>query len=425
MRLTKSHVVSGVLALALLGATATAWYYAAQARTPAQIAEESEPPEDSVITVRVDQGQLLDVHTLKGELERAGDVDVQAPGSVDGAEVVLASKLPLAVGDDVNAGTVLIEVSGRPMIAMPGSIPAYRDLVEGESEGPDVKQLQNALSWIYGTPATGTFDSRTAQDLRKLYEARGYKPLYKTEEVIDNPPPSNGGGDDDEDDAGTFQEPTTREIKKLMLPASEIVFLESLPMQVGKINAKLSAPLGDGKVMTLVSGDWSLAVQLKDEEASEFQKLGESIELEFGSGPLSGTVPATPELEQREVEDDSGGRWGYDEGGTTQKYFAVFTFDEGDVDADALVPGAEQQITLVRARSAEDALIVPLSALWTDADGKTLLTVLDGEGADMTERHVQVEVKLRHEGRGVVEVVDGELKPRDKVVVAWRDRGGR
>ncbi|GAB3992795.1 hypothetical protein GCM10029992_02820 [Glycomyces albus] len=85
------------------------------------------------------------------------------------------------------------------------------------------------------------------------------------------------------------------------------------------------------------------------------------------------------------------------------------------------MPGTEQEVVLVRARSAEDALIVPLSALWTDSQDRTMLTVLEGE--DETERHVEVTVTLRHEGRGVVEPVEGELSAGDKVVVAWRDRG--
>jgi hypothetical protein len=49
-----------------------------------------------------------------------------------------------------------------------------------------------------------------------------------------------------------------------------------------------------------------------------------------------------------------------------------------------------------------------------------MVTVLDEENK---ERHVEVAVPLRHDGRGVVEPVEGELAEGDEVVIAWRDRG--
>lgn len=416
MRLKKSHVLSGVLAVALLGATATAWYFAAQARTPAQRAEETEEPEDSVIAVRVEEGQLVDTMEFTAVLDRTGDFAVPAPAAPEGIEVALASKLPLETGDEVNAGTVLLEVSGRPMIALPGDVPAYRDLTEGDS-GPDVEQLQKALSWIYGTPVTGDFDSRTASDLEKLYDNLGYE--VPTTEAPD------GGGGTEGDAGGGFEGDEDAHgqadtVERVRLPASEAVFLPELPMQVGEIKARQSAPV-EGTVMTLVSGDWKLEAQLDDTEAAELGKYGEDAELEYGPGPLEGSEVAVPELEVREVEEEAD-EWTGEPGGTVEQTFAVFAFDEEGVEgAGDLVPGTEQTVVLVRARSAEDALIVPLSALWTDSNGKTMLTVLEGE--EEAEVHLEVEVTLRHEGRGVVVPVEGELSERDKVVVAWRDRG--
>lgn len=424
MRLTKSHVLSGVLALALLGATATAWYFAAQARTPAQRAEDTEEPEDSVIAVRVEEGQLVDTMEFTAVLDRTGDFPVPAPAAPEGIEIALASKLPLEPGDEVNAGTVLLEVSGRPMIALPGDVPAYRDLVEGDS-GPDVEQLQKALSWIYGTPVTGEFDSRTAADVEKLYDNLGYEAPV-TETAADGP--GGGGdaaGDGAGDEAGGFEDAEGAHgqadtVERVRFPAAEAVFLPELPMQVGEVKAQQSAPV-EGTVMTLVSGDWKLEAELSDAEAAELGKYGEDAELEYGSGPLQGAEVAAPELEVREVEGEADD-WTGEPGAPVEKTFAVFAFDEEGVEgADELVPGTEQSVVLIRARSAEDALIVPLSALWTDSGGKTMLTVLEDDGA--TEVHIEVEVTLRHEGRGVVVPVAGELSERDKVVVAWRDRG--
>lgn len=428
MRLTKSHVVSGVLALALLGATGTAWYFAAQARTPAQRAEETEEPEDSVITVRVDQDQLIDTLEFEAVLDRTGDFSVPAPAAPEGIETALASDIPLEVGDEVKAGTVLLEVSGRPMIVLEGDVPAYRDLQEGDT-GPDVEQLQLALQQLYGTPKTGTFDSRTASDLKKLYDHAGYD-HPAIEETVD------GGGTEGEtedgtetetgDGAGAGDENTggaqTSTVERVMLPASEIVFLPDLPMQVGKINAKQSAPLtAEEPVMVLASGDWKLEAKLDEETASELSKLGGDAELEYGSGPLEGQGVGAFELDVREEQSEDEGML-EGEAQTVEVTYAVFEFDAEKVEGlDDLAPGEEQEVTLIRARSAEDALIVPLSALWTDAEDRTMLTVLGGE--DGKERHVEVDVTLRHDGRGVVVPVEGELAAGDEVVIAWRDRG--
>ncbi|MDA1358559.1 hypothetical protein O1R50_02935 [Glycomyces luteolus] len=426
MRLKKSHVVSGVLALALLGATGTAWYFALQARTPAQRAEETAEPEDSVITVRVDQDQLIDTLEFDAVLDRTGDFPVPAPAAPEGIETALASKLPLKVGDEVKAGTVLLEVSGRPMIALEGDVPAYRDLKEGDT-GPDVEQLQLALQQIYGTPKTGTFDARTVSDVKKLYDHAGYDHATTSEEVPDETTegeeevPPGGEGDEEAENTGGGQATT---VERVIVPSSEVVFLPDLPMQVGKINAKQSAPVGtEEPVMVLASGDWKLEAKLDEEVASELSKLGGDAELEFGDGPMEGQEVGAFELETREEAPEEGGDFyeGEGEPEPVEVTYAVFEFDADKIEGiEDLAPGEEQEVTLVRARSAEDALIVPLSALWTDAEDRTMLTVVDGE--DQKERHVEVNVTLRHEGRGVVEAVDGELAKDDEVVIAWRDR---
>ncbi|RRR97651.1 efflux RND transporter periplasmic adaptor subunit [Glycomyces terrestris] len=422
MRLTKSHVVSGVLALALLGATATAWYFAAQARTPAQRAEETEEPDDSIITVPVDQEQLVDTIDFDAVLDRTGDFNVPAPSAPEGIETALASDIPVEVGDEVKAGTVLLEVSGRPMIALEGEVPAYRDLTEGDT-GPDVEQLQLALQQIYGTPKTGTFDARTVADLKKLYDHAGYDHATTTEEVESEEPEGEGDtgagdeGAEGDENTGGAQVDT---VERVVLPASEVVFLPDLPMQVSKINAQQSAPVtADQPVMVLASGDWKLEAKLDEETATELSKLGDDAELEYGDGPMEGQEVGGWDLEVREEAGETD-EWTGEEGEPVEVTYAVFEFDAEAIEGlEDLAPGEEQEVTLVRARSAEDALIVPLSALWTDSDDRTMITVL---GEDGEERHVEVDVTLRHEGRGVVVPVEGELAVGDEVVIAWRDR---
>jgi hypothetical protein len=286
-----------------------------------------------------------------------------------------------------------------------------------------VEQLQLALQQIYGTPKTGKFDARTIADVKKLYDHAGYDHATTSEEVPDetlegdDEAPPAGEGDEGENTGGG--QATT--VERVIVPASEVVFLPDLPMQVSKINAKQSAPVGtDAPVMVLASGDWKLEAELDEKAASELSKLGGDAELEFGDGPMEGQEVGAFELETREEEGERD-EWSGEEGQPVEVAYAVFEFDAEKIEGiDDLAPGEEQEVTLILARSAEDALIVPLSALWTDAEDRTMLTVVVGE--DEKERHVEVEVTLRHEGRGVVQPVEGELAKDDEVVIAWRDR---
>lgn len=403
MHIRKSHVISGALALLLVGATATAWYYASQARTPEQIAEDTEPPDDSIITVAVEEGQLLDEFVVAGIAQRTGDIAINvAAGDAAEGEVAITSDLPLEVGDDVDNGTVLMEVSGRPLIALEGDIPAYRDLIEGESEGPDVEQLQEALQGIYGTPVTGRFDERTASDIRQLYDGRGYSAPTTTP----GGPPNMGDGHDD----GITPEESSGDVTTL--PASEVAFVPEFPVQVGEIEANLAAPLPeDGEAMVLVGGTWQVEAELTEEELQDLRALDDDAELIYGAGPLQDGEISGFELEERENEGDE-----FSEG--TVDNFAVFEFD--DEDLENATPGESQSVRVIRARSDENALTAPLSAVWTNSDDKTLVTVR--ESAD-DERHVEVDVILQHEGTGVLEPVDGELAAGDDVIIAFRDRG--
>jgi peptidoglycan hydrolase-like protein with peptidoglycan-binding domain len=98
-------------------------------------------------------------------------VEFSPASSVDVAAVV--TKLPTSVGQTVNTGSVLVEVSDRPVIYLTGQIPLLRDLRLGD-RGSDVRRLQESLSAWGAPPADGEFGAGTARALRALYEAAGY-----------------------------------------------------------------------------------------------------------------------------------------------------------------------------------------------------------------------------------------------------------
>ncbi|WP_370377075.1 peptidoglycan-binding protein [Catenulispora sp. GAS73] len=150
--------------------------------SPAQQAAETKPPKPAVLTAPVVKKVLTDTVTTRGTVGAGGDITVSpvASGgggsSAGGAVSLVASKLYAKAGDQIRAGQVLIEVSGRPIIALSGAVPAYRDLKPG-MDGPDVAQLQAALKQLGHDSAPDTlghFGDGTKSALTDLYTALGY-----------------------------------------------------------------------------------------------------------------------------------------------------------------------------------------------------------------------------------------------------------
>lgn len=149
-------------------------------KSPAQAAADSAPPPADVLTAPVDKRVLRSSVILRGTVVAGQSLDVTpvAAGAGDGGTTPTVTKTPLKAGDAVLAGKPLIEVSGRPVIALPGALPVYRDLKPG-AEGDDVTQLQRALAGLgHGTAPdpSGTYGPGTKGAVSKLYASLGYDP---------------------------------------------------------------------------------------------------------------------------------------------------------------------------------------------------------------------------------------------------------
>ena len=106
-------------------------------------------------------------------------------GGEEGAAARHAAPQVKEVGATVDPATVVLEVAGRPVIALPGDLPTYRTLRAGVS-GPDVQQLKAALRAVGidgGDPGGATYDSTTAAGVRALYQKVGYESPTGGEEV--------------------------------------------------------------------------------------------------------------------------------------------------------------------------------------------------------------------------------------------------
>ncbi|MET9463424.1 peptidoglycan-binding domain-containing protein [Streptomyces sp. NPDC006544] len=173
-------VVGGAALMAVGGLLTTTWV-----RSPAQVVADTAPPAQGALTAEVERRVLAETVVMRGTVVADQSVSVspqgiRTPGSDGaGAGAAVVTKLPLKAGDPVRAGQLLAEVSGRPVFALHGGLPMYRDLKPGAT-GDDVAQLQQALRELghdTGADATGVFGSGTKAALAARYHAVGYAPL--------------------------------------------------------------------------------------------------------------------------------------------------------------------------------------------------------------------------------------------------------
>jgi hypothetical protein len=82
------------------------------------------------------------------------------------------------VGRVIKPGGVLYRVDGAPVILFNGTLPAYRDLSEADTDGPDIEQLKRNLRALGFDPdhqmtIDQTFDAATAAAVERWQESLG------------------------------------------------------------------------------------------------------------------------------------------------------------------------------------------------------------------------------------------------------------
>ncbi|MFD4372612.1 peptidoglycan-binding protein [Streptomyces sp. NPDC058486] len=298
-------------------------------KSPAQAAAEAGPPPMDVLVARVEKRVLKDTVIVRGTATAAQTVQVAPVMSAEGAGSPVVTKTPVAVGDRITAGRVLLEVSGRPVFALRGKLPVYRDLKPGAT-GEDVEQLQEALAQRghgTGPDPKGTFGAGTKTALTAFYASIGYDPLpaladggasvtsaeeavtgaeraledavatrdaarEAAREATEAPPvpedgggtapgkgnPSGSGGAEGSAAAERSVQRAREDLAKAvtalskaravtgpMLPAGEVVFLEGFPARVDTLGARTGSPVS-GPVMTVSAGALVVRAQLQEHQ---------------------------------------------------------------------------------------------------------------------------------------------------------------
>ncbi|MEU1747659.1 hypothetical protein [Micromonospora arida] len=397
----RNAVTTAAIMVAVVAATLSVWAVASRARTPAQRAAEAAPPPPSVLTAVVEEGPLSDEFTLEGTLTRQSRASVQGPVVAIGRSVV--TDLPVKEGSRVGNRQLVAVVSGRPLIALQGRFASYRDLRLGD-EGPDVRQLRLAL----GLRSDDVYDRATAASVARLYRDVGYPaPLATT--PTESAPADSAPADSTPATAkpGAPTPPAPKPpatVRGGLLPMGEVAFLPTLPATVVDVTAGVGDK-GDKSLLTLASGGWQVVATLSEDDRANLRGLPTGTSMSISEGPAEGKKITLAGV--KEVKADEEGKPAY-----------AATFKISATSGADLTDGIPVSVRIVRRQSPREAVVVPVSALWTKVGGQTEVHI----ESDGRRTVVPVEVLFVVDGRAAV-TGPAELTGGVEVTVGSRNGG--
>jgi peptidoglycan hydrolase-like protein with peptidoglycan-binding domain len=421
-------------------------------RSPAQIAADAAPPPPSVLTATVSSRVLKQTVIIRGTVSASQTVSVagSAPAGDNAGGKPVVTRVAVRAGAAVSPGQVLVEVSGRPIFALSGTVPAYRDLRPGTSGG-DVLQLQRALGALglsVRGDAQGVYGSGTKAAVRQFYTRAGYDPVTADPDedtqieaardavtgrqrdlrsarqaLVQAASPATGSHSADlqalRDQVTYAQQDLSRASTALRrvlatsgptVPASELVFVPGLPARVESVAAVVGHD-ASGDLLRLSAGALLVRCQLQPDQVDQV-KPGQRAEIlaetlrTTATGRVQ-TVSDTPSAKQDggtdQPEDSSDGAPGLS---------AMTVLPDRPLDGK--LAGQDVRVTIEAASSGSPVLAVPAAAISSQTDGRTTVTVLDRDGG---QRRVEVRPGMSGDGYVQVEAVLGQLHPDDRVVV--------
>ncbi|MCX4724261.1 peptidoglycan-binding protein [Streptomyces sp. NBC_01306] len=467
-----------VAAVALVGAGG--WFAGSRMQSPADAAAAHQPPKARPVTVTVERRSLTASVVAQGSVGFGSPRKVTLAGLVGSPDSGSGSGNP-GVGDDVaqrvtkapaagvelKEGDVLMQVSGRPVLVLRGTVPMYRTLGPGAS-GDDVRQLQQALTRLGFNPgpANGTYGQSDAAAVSRWYKSKGYRAMEPT--VADkqqlgtleaavttaqqallaaqNPGGgskgtggsegtggSKGTGSGSGGGAGAGGDTAKLQLKSAQqqldaadaalsafqagygtkVPAGEVVFLPDLPARLDKATAK-TGDTPSGPVATVTSSKVVVQAVVPAQDAKLLHK-GMRARVETTDGTtVDGEVVALADDVPKDDSTDAGKQQGTSDGGSEGTSAPVPV--QISVPAGKLTKNATEsaKVTIEVGSSDGKVLTVPVAALHTSADEKARVQVLrGGKVVDLP-----VEAGLSADGQVEVTPASGvALKAGDQVVV--------
>lgn len=415
-------VVVGCLVCTVAGAGAATFI-----RSPAQAAAETVAPRPDVLTAPVVRKVLAQSVVTRGKVTASQRVDITAVGAGKDVGRTVVTKVKVRAGQELRAGQVLVEISGRPVVLLQGAVPAYRDLMPGMT-GEDVSQLQRALAGVgypSGGDVPGVFGPGTGQAVTRFYRAIGYAPAVSEVPQASAPrttadarpgadaeagPGADGGtvpgaGAAPGTGAGAAagQETTT---PVSVVPLAEVAFVSSAPARADTVTAKVGDD-ASGTLLSVTSGPLVVNGTVASYEKG-LVRPGQRVQVlsEVTGEQAAATVVSVADSPTKAQDGDEG------QNGET---YALRIKSAKKLPAD--LNGADVRLTIVAASSRDKVLAVPASAISAGADGLTGVTVRTGG------REHRVAVRVGMTGDGYVQITPekpARITEGDLVVVGVR-----
>jgi peptidoglycan hydrolase-like protein with peptidoglycan-binding domain len=319
-------------------------------------------------TVAVKKGELSAMVSLDGILTYRARSDGSPYSAINRAGGIY-TELP-DEGDKVDCGDVFYRVDDDPVLLLCGTVPAYRDLDDGD-RGKDVRQLNRNLHQLgYDAdagvdPGDSDFTWETEEALKKLQRDKGL------------------------DETGA-------------LDIADAVFLPD-SVRIAKVTGELGGSASSGAQVALATSD-TLEVQVDLEASQQGQvKEGDRAQITLPDNKsVTGRVDRLGRVAQASAGSNA------DAGGATipayiglDKPKQASGLDQAPVQVDITTKGVK------------DALSVPVTALVGKSGGGYAVEVVRADGQ---RELVAVELGLFDTAAGRVEV-DGDVAEGDQVVV--------
>lgn len=349
--------------------------------TPAQQAARARPPAASVLTAPLVLTHARTTVVLRGTLTDGGAISVGAPGDLSG-DLAVVTAVATAPGAQVDDGSLIAAVAGRPVFALKGRVPAYSTMSYGSS-GVEVSELQTALEaggFSVGSDTAGTYGAGTAAAVAALYQRAGYAP-------VSAPGPAANPG----------AKHKARPVQYATVPLGEVMFTSSLPVTVVSV-AHLGQTISSTKPLAKL-GSGRLSFQATtDANTASLLRVGASGR---ATSDLSNGWFAIRLRAMRPGVGPGGGPG------------SKLTFAPVHPAAAVAYVGQNMALHVSTGQAGGLQWVVPVSAVITDATGGSSVTVLHGS------RQVSVPVRagLAFAGREVVRPINGGLTAGDQVVI--------
>lgn len=388
-RLVRRALIVGVPVTALVAG----WLLALAFVSPSQVAANTEPPADVPLWATVTTEHLKSTIMASGQVQSEGLSAVDLT-RLDGRSVTAAY---IELGDMIAPGAPVLELNGRPLLAMPGHFQYYRDIGEGMS-GPDVKQLQQALNSA-GAELTvdGVCGTDTLKALGSVYERAGYEPstvLVESQQSKAKAESSGGGGSGDHQPDDDVEGAVQRTRKAIVMVMDEVAVVP--PGNLSVVDTPTYGDvIGDDAMLNVASGGTHVVI-LETAIPGEVN-IGDPADVLVNGATVHSDVSRETEITV--------------DGEATSAYIVDLpdgTFEPGE-QMDTAV-----SVVITVEDLGEEHLVVPAAAVSYGDGGSASIGVLNSDGSTVI---VPVSVISTIEGRVAIKADGIDVSEGDKVLI--------